>query len=107
MDCWWRTTKTNQHQFNQFLIIVSNLSITADNFSHELRCGFLEGFAAFLQIQTPKVLLCNTFPDSFEAFKIGISGALDGPQHNVNTFDKMSSMIWWWQTSHRSSRPSF
>ena len=31
--------------------------------SNELCCGFLEGFAAFLQIQTPKVLMRNTFLD--------------------------------------------
>src|SRR6218665_101108 len=69
MDCRWRTSNTNQRQFNQFLIIVSDLSITADDFSYKLCCGFLENFTAFLQIQTPNVLMRNTFPDSFEAFK--------------------------------------
>src|SRR6218665_2086260 len=97
MDCWWGSTKTNQHQFNQFLNIVSDLSITADDFSHELCCGFLEGFAAFFQIQTPKVLMRNIFPDSFEALKIlnfRGTGWTTSPQHNVNTFDKMSLIIW-------------
>jgi len=34
------------------------------------------------------------FQTALKHLKIGISGALDGPQHNVNTFDEMSSMIW-------------
>jgi len=44
---------------------------------------------------------------ALKRLKMGMSGALEGPQHSVNTFHRISSITWWRQASHRSSRPIF